>query len=226
MRFGLVIISLYELAEPEDVSEAPPEQDIGRRAERHCGGDADRVVHHRNVRRRWSFDFSLLWNYILTFIAYAIIFFCNIRNDNYAYRGILLFVFFMAFDQLMEVFYGGAALGLMFNVENPISIVLSVFYLLFVLSEAVVGFMLYYNITKYMMNPVASFKKVRLLAIVYSALLFIAISFSIAIFSVILLPSYTPAQVGLAVTLLLLSPISEVVMSVAIIFTLERLRRV
>lgn len=174
----------------------------------------------------WSFDFSLLWNYILTFIAYAIIFFCNIRNDNYAYRGILLFVFFMAFDQLMEVFYGGAALGLMFNVENPISIVLSVFYLLFVLSEAVVGFMLYYNITKYMMNPVASFKKVRLLAIVYSALLIIAISFSIAIFSVILLPSYTPAQVGLAVTLLLLSPISEVVMSVAIIFTLERLRRV
>lgn len=174
----------------------------------------------------WSFDFSLLWNYILTFIAYAIIFFCNIRNDNYAYRGILLFVFFMAFDQLMEVFYGGAALGLMFNVENPISIVLSVFYLLFVLSEAVVGFMLYYNITKYMMNPVASFKKVRLLAVVYSALLFIAISFSIAIFSVILLPSYTPAQVGLAVTLLLLSPISEVVMSVAIIFTLERLRRV
>ena len=174
----------------------------------------------------WSFDFSLLWNYILTFIAYAIILFCNIRNDNYAYRGILLFVFFMAFDQLMEVFYGGAALGLMFNVENPISIVLSVFYLLFVLSEAVVGFMLYYNITKYMMNPIASFKKVRLLAIVYSALLFIAISFSIAIFSVILLPSYTPAQVGLAVTLLLLSPISEVVMSVAIIFTLERLRRV
>ena len=174
----------------------------------------------------WSFDFSLLWNYILTFIAYAIIFFCNIRNDNYAYRGILLFVFFMAFDQLMEVFYGGAALGLMFNVENPISIVLSVFYLLFVLSEAVVGFMLYYNITKYMMNPVASFKKVRLLAIVYSALLFIAISFSITIFSVILLPSYTPAQIGLAVTLLLLSPISEVVMSVAIIFTLERLRRV
>lgn len=174
----------------------------------------------------WAFDFSLLWNYILTFIAYAIIFFCNIRNDNYAYRGILLFVFFMAFDQLMEVFYGGATLGLMFNVENPISIVLSVFYLLFVLSEAVVGFMLYYNITKYMMNPVASFKKVRLLAIVYSALLFIAISFSIAIFSVILLPSYTPAQIGLAVTLLLLSPISEVVMSVAIIFTLERLRRV
>ena len=174
----------------------------------------------------WAFDFSLLWNYILTFIAYAIIFFCNIRNDNYAYRGILLFVFFMAFDQLMEVFYGGATLGLMFNVENPISIVLSVFYLLFVLSEAVVGFMLYYNITKYMMNPVASFKKVRLLAIVYSALLFIAISFSIAIFSVILLPSYTPAEVGLAVTLLLLSPISEVVMSVAIIFTLERLRRV
>lgn len=174
----------------------------------------------------WAFDFSLLWNYILTFIAYAIIFFCNIRNDNYAYRGILLFVFFMAFDQLMEVFYGGATLGLMFNVENPVSIVLSVFYLLFVLSEAVVGFMLYYNITKYMMNPVASFKKVRLLAIVYSALLFIAISFSIAIFSVILLPSYTPAQIGLAVTLLLLSPISEVVMSVAIIFTLERLRRV
>ena len=174
----------------------------------------------------WSFDFSLLWNYILTFIAYAIIFFCNIRNDNYAYRGILLFVFFMAFDQLMEVFYGGAALGLMFNVENPISIVLSVFYLLFVLSEAVVGFALYYNITKYMMSPLASYKKVRTLAIVYSVLLLIAISFSIAIFSIILLPSYSPAQVGLAVTLLLLSPISEVVMSAAIIFTLERLRRV
>lgn len=174
----------------------------------------------------WGFDFSLVWNYILTFIAYAIIFFCNIRNDNYAYRGILLFVFFMAFDQLMEVFFGGATLGLMFNVDNPISIVLSVFYLLFVLSEAVVGFMLYYNITKYMVNPVASFKKVRALAIAYSALLFIAICFSFAIFSVILLPSYSPAQVGLAVTLLLLSPISEVVMSVAIIFTLERLRRV
>lgn len=166
-------------------------------------------------------SFTSLWNYLLYFLSYGMILFYNIRNDNNAYRGITLFVFFMAFDQIWSVFMGGIDLAILFNMANPLSIVINVFYLALVLAGGVIGFMLYAKIARYMVDPLASFRKVRIFAIVYAAILLVL--FGLSLWSIF----FFLGDVGsLALASLILLPLSEVIMAVAIIFTLERLRRI
>lgn len=166
-------------------------------------------------------SFTSLWNYLLYFLSYGMILFYNIRNDNNAYRGITLFVFFMAFDQIWSVFMGGIDLAVLFNMANPLSIVINVFYLALVLTGGVIGFMLYAKIARYMVDPLASFRKVRIFAIVYAAILLVL--FGLSLWSIF----FFLGDVGsLALASLILLPLSEVIMAVAIIFTLERLRRI
>lgn len=166
-------------------------------------------------------SFTSLWNYLLYFLSYGMILFYNIRNDNNAYRGITLFVFFMAFDQIWSVFMGGIDLAILFNMANPLSIVINVFYLALVLAGGVIGFMLYAKIARYMVDPLASFRKVRIFAIVYAAILLVM--FGLSLWSIF----FFLGDVGsLALASLILLPLSEVIMAVAIIFTLERLRRI
>lgn len=166
-------------------------------------------------------SFTSLWNYLLYFLSYGMILFCNIRNDNNAYRGITLFVFFMAFDQIWSVFMGGIDLAILFNMANPLSIVINVFYLALVLAGGVIGFLLYAKIARYMVDPLASFRKVRIFAIVYAAILLVL--FGLSLWSIF----FFLGDVGsLALSSLILLPLSEVIMAVAIIFTLERLRRI
>lgn len=166
-------------------------------------------------------SFTSLWNYLLYFLSYGMILFYNIRNDNNAYRGITLFVFFMAFDQIWSVFMGGIDLAVLFNMANPLSIVINVFYLALVLAGGVVGFMLYAKIARYMVDPLASFRKVRIFAIVYAAILLVL--FGLSLWSIF----FFLGDVGsLALASLILLPLSEVIMAVAIIFTSERLRRI
>ena len=166
-------------------------------------------------------SFTSLWNYLLYFLSYGMILFYNIRNDNNAYRGITLFVFFMAFNQIWSVFMGGIDLAILFDMANPLSIVINVFYLALVLAGGVIGFMLYAKIARYMVDPLASFRKVRIFAIVYAAILLVV--FGLSLWSIF----FFLGDVGsLALASLILLPLSEVIMVVAIIFTLERLRRI
>lgn len=166
-------------------------------------------------------SFTSLWNYLLYFLSYGMILFYNIRNDNNAYRGITLFVFFMAFDQIWSVFMGGIDLAILFDMANPLSIVINVFYLALVLAGGVIGFMLYAKIARYMVDPLASFRKVRIFAIVYAAILLVL--FGLSLWSIF----FFLGDVGsLALASLILLPLSEAIMAVAIIFTLERLRRI
>lgn len=166
-------------------------------------------------------SFTSLWNYLLYFLSYGMILFYNIRNDNNAYRGITLFVFFMAFNQIWSVFMGGIDLAILFDMANPLSIVINVFHLALVLAGGVIGFMLYAKIARYMVDPLASFRKVRIFAIVYAAILLVL--FGLSLWSIF----FFLGDVGsLALASLILLPLSEVIMAVAIIFTLERLRRI
>ena len=166
-------------------------------------------------------SFTSLWNYLLYFLSYGMILFYNIRNDNNAYRGITLFVFFMAFNQIWSVFMGGIDLAILFDMANPLSIVINVFYLALVLAGGVIGFLLYAKIARYMVDPLASFRKVRIFAIVYAAILLVL--FGISLWSVFF---FLGDVDSLSLASLILLPLSEVIMAAAIIFTLERLRRI
>ena len=166
-------------------------------------------------------SFTSLWNYLLYFLSYGMILFYNIRNDNNAYRGITLFVFFMAFNQIWSVFMGGIDLAILFDMANPLSIVINVFYLALVLAGGVIGFFLYAKIARYMVDPLASFRKVRIFAIVYAAILLVL--FGISLWSVFF---FLGDVDSLSLASLILLPLSEVIMAAAIIFTLERLRRI
>lgn len=168
----------------------------------------------------WRFDFTTLWNYLLYFIAYLIIFICNVRNDNGAYRGITLFVFFMAFDQIWSgVMMGGSAFAL-FSGADPVSITLAVIYLLAVVVGGVLGFILYAKILKYMVNPLADYRPVRKYGIIYSSSLFFILALLIGMEMYV-----SPSAGALDIAIIFLLPISELIMSVAIVFTLERLYR-
>lgn len=168
----------------------------------------------------WMFDFTTLWNYLLYFIAYLIILICNIRNDNAAYRGITLFVFFMAFDQIWSgLMMGGTAFAL-FSGADPVSLTLVIIYLLSVIVGGVLGFILYAKIFKYMINPLADYRPVRKYGIIYSSSLFFILALLIGTEMYV-----NPLASALDIAVIFLLPISELIMSVAIVFTLERLYR-
>ncbi len=168
----------------------------------------------------WMFDFTTLWNYILYFIAYLIILICNIRNDNAAYRGITLFVFFMAFDQIWSgLMMGGTAFAL-FSVANPVLLALVIIYLIAVIVGGILGFILYGKIYKYLVNPLADYRPVRKYAIIYSSSLLFILALLIGMEMYI-----NPGASALTIATIFLLPISELIMSVAIVFTLERLYR-
>lgn len=167
-----------------------------------------------------NLDISSVWNYLLYAVTYLIILIANIRNDNFAYQGILMFIFFMVFDQIYTLLVDSPGLLSSFASGDVTIILLSIFLFLFLLAQVVIGILLYVNIVKYSRGTIDNFKKVRIYGILYSVSLFISLAFYM---SLLLLPlEINP----LSVFLLFMTPISEVFMSVSICFTLERLRRV
>lgn len=172
------------------------------------------------IGARGSLSFSSVWNYLLYAVSYLIILIANIRNDNFAYQGILMFVFFMAFDQVYTLIINSVNVINAFSSGNVIYICLFLLFFLFLLAEAVTGIILYININRYMRGSIDDFKKVRIPGILYSCFLVAGLAFHISL-SLILPPYGT-----LVALFMFIIPISEMIMSIAICFTLERLRRI
>ncbi len=167
-----------------------------------------------------NIDISGIWNYLLYAVTYLIILIANIRNDNFAYQGILMFVFFMVFDQIYTLLIDSPGLFSSFVSGDVTVILLSIFLFLFLLAQVIIGVLLYLSIAKYSRGLIDNFKKVRLLGILYSISLFIGLAFYMSL--LLLGLEINP----FSVFLLFMTPISEVLMSIAICFTLERLRRI
>lgn len=168
------------------------------------------------------FDFRTLWNAALTLVVYTIIFVCNIRNDNFAYTGILGFVFFITFDNIYSLFVSGIfdAPALFSGQAEPGVVAIFALTLLGNAAMAVSGIVLYIWIRRYMFGVLSDFNKIRVMGIVFAGLLLVAAGFGIGLF--MLLGLYDPTFLWL----LYAQPVSEVVMAIAICFTLERLRRI
>ena len=172
------------------------------------------------IGARGSLSFSSVWNYLLYAVSYLIILIANIRNDNFAYQGILMFVFFMAFDQVYTLILNSVNVINAFSSGNVTYICLFLLFSWCLLAEAITGIILYININRYMRGSIDDFKKVRIPGILYSCLLVAGLEFHISL-SLILPPYGT-----LVALFMFIIPISEMIMSIAICFTFDRLRRI
>ena len=171
----------------------------------------------------WVFfrrDFLQIWSFLLYLLVYSIILFANIRNDNVAYMGILMFVFFTFFSRIWDLFPASNNLVSSFSSGNPLLIGLCAGFLAAALAQFVLGIILYFRIHLYSRGRDDDYRRIRTLGIAYSIALSLCLSFRIALL-LLLQGTYGPAYTFLVFMI----PLSEVIMSVAIVFTLERLRR-
>lgn len=179
------------------------------------------------VRFGFSFftqDAFTIWNMVVVFIAYAMIFFCNITNDSSAYQGILMFVFMVVAGQILSSI--DTVIDCIRNIsgESPEVIVVTVLHILFMLGQIFVGVCLYLNSRRYMRGLSDDFKKLRLYGILFTVMLALSHGAIITLVTLLMF-GYATVFDWVSFLSLFLLPISEVLMSVSVNFTLERLRR-
>ena len=145
---------------------------------------------------------------------------CNINNDNRAYMAIMMWIFWFFLEQFEDVVYGSAGLFSVLGSGDALLIGMSMAYLAFGIACFAVGLTLYLLVRRYMIGLDNNYRRIRILAIVYASLSGVALAFDLAITFISL------GVAGWAMVLVaLLTPIAELLIDVAIIFTLERLRR-
>ena len=177
------------------------------------------VYLYLEIATGWTYfrsDFRNLWNFILTAVVYSLILVANIRNDNIAYHGILMFVFIAAFSFVWGIIYGSIDLADTFLSGEAAYVLIAVGLLMFRIGAIALGFVLYAFIWRYGAMRLTSFKPVRMLAIAFAIVLTIS-----CVFQALVLSMFGIETLFLSIGL----PIAEALMAVAIIFTLERLRR-
>ncbi len=170
----------------------------------------------------WTYFRSASWPDIIAFVldamVYLILLSCNIRNDDFAYTGIALFVsmkfigyirvFMYSQVNLLNALYSGSAL----------SVLLSLFYLSFLAGEVAVGVCLYIFMVRYQRGS-PRFVIVRVFAILFAAILTLTGLFYCLLYLQSIAFSWRTLFTWLAL------PLAEACAGVGIIFTLERLRR-
>lgn len=170
----------------------------------------------------WTYFRSTSWTNLLFFlldaVMYLILLTCNIRNDDYAYVGIALFVSMETFGFLQKLLYGQMASLSALASGSPIAYLLQSLYVSFWAMEAGVGIALYIFITRYRRGS-PNFLLVRIFAILFAAFLTLTtVVSSVSIFW------SAPFSWKLLLSFAAL-PLSEACAGVGIVFTLERLKR-
>lgn len=166
------------------------------------------------------FSFLNIWNVVITLAVYTIIFSGNLRNDPFAYNGVLMFIFMSVFDAVRSLIVSGFDVANSFQGEN---LRLGLFFIIMVLSEAamaVIGIFLYVKSRRYMLGYPVPWRVIRLLSILFFACLCVSTAFTLSI--LLLLGIYGPIYALLVVA----EPVSAVLIGLAIVFTMERLRRI
>ena len=164
--------------------------------------------------------FSNIWNHLLLIACFVVLLIMNIRNDDRAYIGLSLFVFFVAFDGIFGV--GDSFQYAIYWLNNGKSFV-GLLYLLsifFWLGQLGLGVVTYLFLARYRFGRTNNFKLVRL----FSILFFVALVLTtISTFSLLFL-----SDSGYGIETYLSSGsyfLAEIAAGAACIFTLNRLRR-
>ena len=165
-----------------------------------------------------SSDWITILYFVLDAIMYLILLVANIRNDDFAYTGIALFVSMETFSYLQKLFYGQMSFVNILYSGSPFLILLGTFYILFLMGEAGVGIALYVLVVRYQ-RGYPHFKPIRILGILFAC--------SIALASLTYVGLIAGSGLGTGtIFAILATPLAEVFASVGIVFTLERLRRI
>jgi FtsH-binding integral membrane protein len=169
--------------------------------------------------RYFQNDLTHFWNFFVYLIVYLIILIGNIRNDNIAYTGILMFIFYMAYDNAVTIIKSGNEV--VKNLSSSGSF--DPLFLLYGLSWAgivgivFVGIFLYVRSAQYMRGSFTNFKVIRLLSILFASCIILVFAFPLFMFL---------ASGYFAALFILLINIADAFIGLSVIFTMERLRRV
>lgn len=175
----------------------------------------------------FSYFRSSNWTAILYFLLdaamYLILLVTNIRNDDFAYTGIALFVSMETFSYIQQLFYGQISSLPALMSGNPLVACFYTFYLLFLSAEAGTGIALYIFVLRYQ-RGYPNFKPVRILGILFAC--FIGLTSLVnSLLIVFSLGTQLVLPWSLIVSLIAI-PLAETFASVGIVFTLERLKRI
>ncbi len=157
--------------------------------------------------------------FVVDAVMYLILLSANIRNDDFAYTGIALFVSMETFSFLQRFFYGQFSFITILSSGMPLAIVFEIFYMLFLLGEAGVGIALYVFVVLYQ-RGFPHFKPIRILGILFACFV------SMTLFSYFALMASVGSYSFSTLLPLILLPLAESSASVGIVFTLERLKRI
>jgi len=181
------------------------------------------AVHYLSleVMTGWSYfqkDPGEIWNLFVYAVVFLIILIGNIRNDSVAYTGILMFVCYMGLDAGSTVIkYGKDALSIFQGSRFDVSLIPFFLECASIVGLVLLGIFLYVRSYQYMKGTYSNFIVLRVLAICFACC--VALSQGL-IYILIILFSGT----GVFVLPTALS-VSTLFVAVAVIFTIERLRR-
>lgn len=164
-----------------------------------------------------SISFSFLWNFAVYVIVYSLILIGNIQGTYLAYNGVLGYVFMVMFDAGISLFFRLGDTIVASLSANPTALILTVFYFLCFLGTFVTGLLTYIRIRGYLQSRYASYIGLRnwcLVFMIFSVLLNI---FQPTLYLILGVSPFT-----FVVSCLL--PVSEAILSVAIYFTILRLK--
>ena len=161
----------------------------------------------------WIFVFWNIFFYIVLVFGGLLV--RNINNDGNAYHNILIFVFAIAFDALYSLVFGSYDIVNTAVNSDALGIIVLLLFLAFVVAELIFGVLLYINFGRYMRGVGVEWSKIRRLAIIFSILVCLGAAPMVVL----------SFMAGEGLISLLSVSVAEAFCSVAIIFTLERLRR-
>ena len=158
-------------------------------------------------------------NASITLGIFLMILVTNIRNDDRAYNGILMFVFLIAWRLVWSFLPQGLSLGSLIGSSRPEYVATAVLDLLLGLGAAGLGVTLYVFVFRYRMGR-GDFNLVRLFAVLFALALALLAGADLALY-LLSISTISAPYAALCVCAVL----PDALMGVAVAFTLERLRR-
>ena len=161
-----------------------------------------------------------IWNFAIVLIAYFTVFYYNLMNDNRAFRGITMFLFMIVASQVINFAFSFPVSIVNLFSAHPLVIVFTLLNIAFLVGQIVVGVLLYVNASRFARGGFVDQRKIRKYAILF------AVALGLTAFSQMVLLGFSGFQsieYAIAYVSLFAFPLSEVMMAVAVVFTLERL---
>lgn len=158
------------------------------------------------------------WVFVGGVLCYLL--FTNVRNDPNAYQAIVMWIFLFFLSEIRQVIYSPASIVTLFRSSGelpPLTVTFAILQPIIAIATLGLGIYLYILVRRYMYGLSSDFKRVRLIAILYALVSFLSYSLSIAtLYSYGLIPDIA----------IYLPSLYKVSADIAVIFTLERLRRI